>query len=225
MKIQTLLELINPELKMYDMKNKRFDPEASGSRVSRFSLSDKDKEAGYLGAGKYSTVKTDRDPHFVKKTSRSSGKAKSDGYWYFIKVVIRNKLWENPYFPRVYEFKKYYKGDEAHYRVKLESLVDLNDLSKKEIEAVIARMSGNEDRGSYYKEENMDHISEIVRAIFWKRTRGLFKNPDPNLLSAMNTLRKINKGNVHLRPDLHKGNIMFRRGPHGVHPVIVDPFH
>lgn len=226
MKIQTLLELIEPEVKNINMRGRRFHRNTSGGNVSGWALTGDEREKGYVGAGQYSSVKKDRDPHFVQKTSRDFFSARHDGYWYFIKNVIDGKLWENPYFPRVYQFKKFAKGDNSHYRVKLETLVDMKELSRQELVAVVARLVGDdpEDMGiiqPYYKDSN---IMDLIEEIFARVWNGNASNTmDSNLVSAMKTLRSMNTGKGYYY-DLHKGNIMFRRGPHGVHPVIIDPF-
>jgi len=235
MKIQKLLELIEPQVKNINMRNRKFDPKAAGGNVSAWALTDHERQQGYVGSGQYSSVKKDRDPHFVQKTSRDSDRAKEDGYWHFIKQVIDNKLWENPYFPRVYYFKKFHKGNSAHYRVKLETLVDMEELNRGELVAVVARMVGDdpEDMGiiqPYFKEGKVrdliekGKIRDLIETIFRRVWGGNpSKGMDSNLVSAMNLLKKMNE-NKNYYYDLHKGNIMFRRGPHGVHPVIVDPF-
>lgn len=226
MKIQTILELIEPEIKNYNMQNRRFDRNTSGAEVNYHSLDNEEKKKGYVGAGQYSTVKKDRDPHFVQKTSRDSNVASIDGYWFFIKNVVDNKLWENPYFPRVYQFKKFYKGKQAHYRAKLETLVEMSDLSKPELIAVVTRMVGYdpEDAGiiqPYHKEHKIkDLIGEIFKRVWDGKAN---EDMDSNMVSAIKSLKSMNEG-PNYQYDLHKDNIMFRRGPHGVHPVIVDPF-
>jgi len=226
MRIQTLLELIEPRVKEINVRGRKFDRKTSGDGVSRWALTSDEEGKGYVGAGQFSTVKKDRDPHFVQKTSRDADMARNDGYWYYIKKVIDNNLWENPYFPRVYEFKKFYKGSNAHYRVKLETLVQMEDLNKPELIAVVSRMIGDDPeylgiiQPYHHENDIMDLIKQIFRRV-WDGKKS--DKMDTNFISAMKALKEINKNTNYLY-DLHKGNIMARRGPHGVHPVIVDPF-
>jgi len=225
MKIQTLLELIEPQVKNYNMRGRRFDPETSAANVSGWSLTADEKKQGIVGSGSYSAVKKDRDPHFVQKTSRRVETSKLDGYWYFIKQVIDKRLWENPYFPRVYQFKKFYQGDNAHYRVKLENLVNMEDLSREELIASVTRMVGDdpEDLGiiqPYFKKHDIKVLIENIFKRIWDGKES--KEMDPSLVSAMRTIKKMHL-DAKYGYDLHKGNVMFRRGPHGLHPVIVDP--
>ena len=211
MKIQDLMELIEPQVRSYDM--------------SKRSMRDRSNTGNDAGEGVFSTVKQDRDPHLVKKTSKYAEDTHKDGYWFFIKNVIDHKLWENPYFPRVYQFKKFSKGDDAHYRVQLEKLVDLNSISKKELYAMARKVFGESGmKDVIEKEEDIIQIPAALEHLCENlydgeiHTEGL----DPDLVSAIATLRKMNANKFEY--DLHRENIMARRGPHGLHMVIVDPF-
>jgi len=229
MEIQKLLELIEPEVKSYNMKNRRFDQRSSSADVNPHVLDDDEREKGYVGAGFYSVVKKDRDPHFVQKTSRDAKRAPTDGYWFFIKRVVDNKLWENPYFPRVYQFKKFYKGSQAHYRVKLETLTEIELLRKDELLTILNRMVGQDVEDIGMVQDRMkaydvcELIVEVMKNVWDDSVSGRnAEKLDTNLVSAMRELKKMGGNNFSY--DLHKANVMARRGPHGLHPVIIDPF-
>lgn len=214
MKIEAILEIIEPQVRSYDMSNRTMHQRTSGEHDSQ-----------YGSPGIFSTVSSDRDPHFVKKTSKDSVETKNDGYWFFIKNVVDHKLWENPYFPRVYQFKEFYKGDEVHYRVQLEKLIPYSNLSVKEALAVFERVTGK-DSSNFFNEPNVNIVASMITNFMenvWANEISL-ETVDANLVSAMQEMQEMNPNGMYYRYDLHMSNLMYRRGPHGVHPVIIDPF-
>lgn len=203
-------EIIEPQVRSYDMSNREMHQSTTPSGFD---------------AGHFSTVKRDRDPHFIQKTSRDSKQSQDDGYWFFIRNVIDHKLWENPYFPRVYQFKKFAKDDQAHYRVQLEKLIPYSSLSVEEAVAVFERVIGMDSSGFFDDPHVSDVVIKIVRLVrnIWDNEIAL-ETIDDNLVSAVKALQKMNPNGKLYEYDLHMNNIMYRRGPHGVHPVIIDPF-
>lgn len=212
MKIQSILEIIEPEVRSYDMAKR--------------ALGKYTKSSGDYDEGHFSRVEKDRDPHFVKKTSKDSERATNDGYWFFIKNVVDSKLWENPYFPRVYQFKKFAKEDGAHYRVQLEKLEEFSTLSKKEQFVIGRKIFGTSQLADRMNDEDGGGFStkllivDLIRNLYFGEVH--VEGLDGDLVSAVKILRKMNTDGYEF--DLSQYNVMVRRGPTGVHLVITDPF-
>lgn len=211
------------------------------------------QEKKKIGSGFYSKVYKTDDPHVVSKRPGLGylDVDDKDGYWIFIKEVVDHKLWEgNPYFPRVYSFKRISdpKQREA-YSVKLETLQEFNDTSKKELEFVFRKLFGLENFDemikslAYAKDKKINEkdIQVLTRDLIvaliksngsniatlhtGKKIGEMFdvENFDPKLLEATKILHSIQREKA-LHIDYTSGNIMIRRGTTGIQPVIVDPF-
>lgn len=81
-------------------------------------------------SGVYSRVMPAKDEHMVKKQSINPEQAASDGYWSYADALLSTGIYkENPYFPRLYNVKKYKgKGHRIHYKAEIEKLESLQDI-------------------------------------------------------------------------------------------------
>lgn len=201
--------------KLYDEQNKK--------------LVDASLGGNFKGVGLFGYVKKGGDPFLINKKSHMFTNLENDGYFTYIKYIVDNKLSEkNPYFPRVYEIKTFTDNNQnKRYSIKLETLIDLNDLDEDELYNLINNLFKDADA----------HIAEMKSATNVKQQKtilffvleDLIKSSDLNLYSkdellydAIKIIRTI-KASSGFEWDLHAGNMMARRGKTGLQLVITDP--
>lgn len=216
MKIDTLLEIIDTEVS---------DRTYSGTFKTNFT-----HYPNQLGMGFYSKVVDDKeDPHFVKKYNHRFDNSRiHDGFVIYAEAIIRYKLYDNPFFPRIY---KHNKTHDSHGKVlhsyQIERLYPLKQLSLEEIkflysqlfndgENIIEEVGGSSATLDTLISVMVNIISDSIRA-----TARDIKNPD--LLNAVNIISSIVNACSECFLDLCANNVMFRRSPYGVQLVITDP--
>lgn len=208
-----ILEIINPTIK-----------QGNYSGVFRDSNRNHDKDPGFLGSGNFSVVSQDRsDPHMVTKTARGTKETEIDGFWIYSQYILKYKLWENPYFPRIYAKKTFTdKTRKSINRAQIEKLTPPSDLNDSEIAFLYRKMFG-EEVDPKKTNHNVHTLSTRVEEEVVSKS---FKNKDKydsSYVRAVTILHKI-AGKHDLIIDIWGDNIMIRRGPHGVQLVITDPF-
>jgi len=213
MKILTLTEIIEPRLKKlkvgWEFGDKR-----------------KFKSDASIGHGYFSSVAPDDDdPHFVNKRSVRvvNRKGTHDAYWGYVYYIIKNKLYENPYFPRIYDVKRIVDKDgKMHFTAKMEKLHPFNP---NDIEGtvlpLVRRMLTKEARSDFLEITAQGLLTTIKLAIESNNYLKFFK--DEQLIDAIKKLQDyMNKYWAEL--DLHQNNVMIRRTPYGPQLVFTDPF-
>jgi hypothetical protein len=235
-----ILEIIDPEI----LPDKRYSGEFKTGKyrgAKMGSLSSDDKE---LGFGHFSGVKASKeDPHQVKKYQRrftdKEGESTEDKYWKYVNYIIENKLWENPYFPRIYKKQVYsdrkqkrlntiemerldssISNDEVEFLVnKMFYITEMNSVARRiienktdEFEALMVKMVAAALHGSDQVTAYIIHVVELD-----------FKIKDKTFKEAVDHLQKFHK-EYNADFDLHKANVMYRRGPAGIQLVFTDPF-
>lgn len=215
MKIQELLEdLINTT-----RQNKKF----SGA-FKRHSDS-APPSAKELGHGFFSSVKNDpNDPHMVKKHGIKP--SAEDAYNVFIEYLIDNDLMDNIHFPKVYDITKIQdRNGHTIHTYKIEKLINFNDASTKEAEAFIHRSF--DDRATEMMARNNYGLLSAITMFF---EDCLMDHPeyvgmitDDSLKEALRVIKAIEGQDRHIFSDIKSDNMMWRRTPHGLVLVFIDP--
>lgn len=234
MNIRTLLEIIDTRV-----TNKKYSGKFKTSPDS-----DDNMDVGVLGRGFYSTVVPDReDPHLVRKHSHRFNSPSdkfydNDTYDQFSEYVYTNKLYDNPYFPRIYKHDKISdKSGQMLHKYQIERLEHLTALDVESIRAMYIRLFPNGD-DLYYDiiESNKNHGPQPPPVMFKlklniaKTIQNCIKTGntsniiDDALIEAINYLNHfIHNVCEKCVLDLHVNNYMVRRTPHGFQLVISDP--
>lgn len=220
MKIQTLLE----ELFGTDIKDINLN------RNINTSLSPDNEER--TGAFSYVSDKKN-DPFIVRKTahhdelhdSEKKNIENIDGYWKYIEGIVKNpELKDNPYFPRIYNIK-YITGRNGNkiFRADIEKLEPFTnidfDLALNYFKSII-ELGVYSNKEMYKREQDLfTRACDIMRRCI--NTDNYFQIKDDNLKEALEYIAKlVNEGS---ELDIHRNNIMFRRGQYGIQMVITDP--
>lgn len=179
------------------------------------------KSPSYIDSGNFSVVHQDEDPHMVSKTARGAKESRIDGYWVFVDYVLRYKLWENPYFPRIYGKKTttHTQNNASIKNVTMEKLHSHNTLSEEEGIFLYKKMFG-ENIDKFDVEDLGMRIEEEVGT---GKASGNAKSYDKNYIKAIRILHNISKKEK-TYIDIWEENLMYRRGRYGVQLVITDPF-
>jgi len=223
MRIQTILEIIEPRVKNFQ-SNREF-------KTRPFNWHKDKKDPRHLGSGYFSKVRSTNDPHVVKKSSveTTTGNPElDDAYWDYVDLIIKNKLWENPYFPRVYK-KTSMRGkeDTGHHSVEMERLESIEKATKDDLLPITRKAfnkKGREKITSDVKEKKISPITAISRVLDNAVNSGnLSLIKDDELAKALKILNLYAK-NSSVGVDIHEENIMARRTPVGIQLVISDPF-
>lgn len=133
----------------------------------------------------------------------------SDPTYQFLRIALKHQ--NNPYFPRIYNIKKYGK-EYPHLVVTLEKLHTMSD----------------NDRDKYMKIVGSEYIPGERYTDLRSRVRKLWLDPqyrkqifdratDSNLKNALRLLEPLFK---HYTPDMHFNNVMVR---HNGQLVFIDP--
>ena len=207
MKIQDLLErgLIQPTVE--PTKQYRGDLRQS-------------KKVDISKSGMFSTVKDDRsDPHMVKKYNhRPNRPHREEGFRYFARCIIAEGL-ENIHFPRVYQMGQI--EDDRGQTVdtyRMERLVGWHTVTGEEIAASAATIFSSSTPIT-------DHarVARLVEQAI--RDHNYNRIISKEFEDACKMIVSMGNDNHEASYDLHAGNMMYRRTPHGLQLVITDPFY
>lgn len=182
-----------------------------------------------IDAGSMASVKNDpNDPHMVIKHNRVPNMARNDLYPKFITYLIDHDI-ENPHFPRVYDIKKITdKEGKFIYTYRLEKLLPLSDASNDECDMFIENnfYQNSEYYEFYHFDVDKNHRYAWVAKIF----AAFIKNDDfsdhlrsESLIEAMKIIKDIMHTLGSRESDIYYKNLMWRRGPHGLTLVFIDP--
>lgn len=231
MKITDILEMFEP-----NVSSGTYDGEFKDKGEWDY---DKKKAREFPGGGRgsFANVRADKkDPHMVRKNQHTPAfKDSDDGYIPFINYLIEHKLMgQFVNFPRVYDIKKIQskRNDGFIYSYTIEKLVEGRDLSMEELNAVIDRTLGNEKikAMTYTKREELvspNRLNQWFAAQITYAMHDGYNIIDEELVKALQVLKTIIEDNVKtgsiIMTDIHGGNIMYRRTPHGLQVVLSDP--
>jgi len=216
MKILTLTEIIEPRLKKLKVG-------------WNFGHERKFKSDASIGHGHFSSVAPDDDPHFVNKRSVRvvNPKDTHDAYWGYVYYIIKNKLWQNPYFPRIYDVKRIVDKDgKMHFTAKMERLEPFDSDDIEGTVLPLVRRIFTEEARKHFRLSGRASLKVILLKVILDSMRheGYLKYiKDDQLVDAIKKLKDYrNKYWVDL--DLHQNNVMIRRTPYGPQLVFTDPF-
>ena len=195
-------------------------------------------------SGAFSSVKDDKtDPHMVKKYHHGpmdndpDSEVGEDAYVYFALWTAKKNV-SNPCLPRIYDIKKI-KDRTGKFisRYQIEKLIPGSDLEPEELWHIMQRyFTKNEDFDATLQDvkrrihNNHDMKTPILMMgrlceMYIKGRSDSIK--DESLKEALDLIREFlqtYKNSKHFTLDIeNSGNIMFRRGPHGLQLVITDP--
>lgn len=174
-----------------------------------------------LGRGMYSKVTPSEDPHMVDKTSiRPLGPAhrsKADGFAFFVNILVENDLMDNIHFPKVYKSAKTTDSTNTHrHGFTIEKLEPIDNLSDEEFNSLIET---HMLRPCASTTVLADQLNDACNNAYGRKNYIRMES----LRDACEILDEIDDVSD-FRMDLHDGNIMVRRTPHGPQLVFSDPF-
>lgn len=193
------------------------------------------------GEGSYARVFQDRDnPHEVMKFSKQdfeTPQRSDDAYINYLREIAADEeIQDNPWVPRILGFRLH-KNEEGHvvdYTARLEALHSLSDLSVEEVSSMAERIftpgvSANIERTVKYKNKNIQSHYAVMS--FALAISECVSNPkaiaalaiDEQLIQYVYWHAVAFKKNRQ-RLDIREPNIMVRRMPYGLQPVITDPW-
>lgn len=189
------------------------------------------KNPKHIDSGTYALVSKDDDPHMVNRVSRGDEETRRDAYWVFVKYIVKHKLWENPYFPRLYSQHTTVYSDKQGKKTsvfsdkqkmksaKIEKLNNLNELRTQEGIFLYKKIFG-EDVNNFDKDKIADRIEKEVESLSFVGDSSKY---DVNYIKAAKILHNIASKEKFIL-DIWYSNIMFRRNNYGVQLVFTDPF-
>lgn len=175
-----------------------------------------------LASGIFSTVMADEeDPHMVKKVSSQpmgpDHHVKADGFNQYVRMLAQDDLMDNIHFPKVYKANTTTDKTGTHRNsFTIERLVDLQNISPEEFEGLAERCFL---RPVVDAAAMADRISASCESAY---ERKMYIRMD-SLIEACEIMQRLDQASD-FRLDLHEGNLMVRRTPHGLQLVISDPF-
>jgi hypothetical protein len=206
--------------------------------------------AGVFGAAHSSKTEPGTVRKIVMARSTDPKNLKDDAYFQYVKTITKNeRLSVNPYLPKIYDVGVSKRqgdpsiaGDERlYYYVDMERLHHLEDLSEEEIDLVAGRAFYDwEDWKSKRKsftnkakayegphrnfEALVDYFIELGFTLKSRGERRMIDNiKDPSLKQAILFVKQIVRSRNDFRTDMHRNNVMVRRGPHAPQLVLTDP--
>lgn len=240
MNVHKLIEIIEPRVSTRNVSREFGDSdEKSIQKTLRKSR---------IGSGNFSSVSPDKgDPHMVKKTSHGYMKSDTgdDAYWAYVDYIIKHKLWENPYFPRLYVQRNAKDpAGQVVRRVQMEKLNKIENLTNDEFKALFRKMFGEDfedwiTRSEYNHQVNIDKpkalvLEEILNLTYdfirkgthdFKLSAHKESEMDSQFIQALTTLHTMYRNDpIFGGLDLEEDNIMIRRSGHGNQLVFTDIF-
>lgn len=226
MKLQPLLEYQFPEVKVKHVSklpkaynhgdDAAYDYDGSGMpKLMR------DKNVKHLGTGHFSSAYVNRQrPHDVRKVSRPNELFEIDGFYFYIMALSKHPDNGNPYFPRFSAITIYKHEEEIVYSVQMERLESGGISRSKEI-PMWERILGQD----YEKKVHLLRAFPRVRDAIGGLINGQITSGeviDKDLVDATEFIRDVSTREG-LGIDIHTENVLMRRTPYGLQPVISDP--
>jgi len=218
MKISTLVEIVEPALHKHRVQ---WPFKASrGTHIRLRNDVDIDKDEG-----SFSIVTKGDDSHSVIKKSKNPLNLKSvfkDAYWGYVYYIIKNKLSENPYFPRFYDVSRIIdKNGKMHFSAKMENLQSIDPGDKDLLNQLLNKIF---DQHAVSLVGDWLTFLKVLRQIITTGESPFMKViQDHYLVEALKSLHKFYK-KYHAKDDINLHNLMIRRTPHGPQLVFTDPF-
>lgn len=224
MNINRLIEIIEPQV-----SRQNYSGTFQGTRKHTDYESDDSMsvDKGMVGRGYFSTVAADKkDPHMVKKYTTNFDS--DDVFDLYVRFIIKNKLHENPYFPRIYNFKEIQdKKGQTPYKYQIEKLQNITNLDKKEFEFIFDKIFGDGFFSKYVAGERTEQmafrLADVVETAAKEDVESKIEDEDFKKATRLIRMFVNSKKCDGCRIDLHQNNIMARRTPYGVQLVITDP--
>jgi hypothetical protein len=180
------------------------------------------QKKGELGRGIFSKVTPDRkDPHMVQKRSTNpmgpDHHIKADGFEQYVRMLVDNDLMDNIHFPKVYKANTSTDTTGTHRNTfTIERLADISSISEEEFQSLAERCLL---RPVYDAKGLADRIAGACASAYDRKTYIKMET----LLEACELIEAMDNV-ADFRLDIHDGNLMVRRTPHGLQLVISDPF-
>jgi hypothetical protein len=197
-------------------------------------------------SGAFSSVKDDKhDPHMVKKYHHGpvgdgspDSEIGEDAYVYFAKWLAKQNV-TNPHLPRIYDIKKIQdSAGKFIYKYQVEKLNSATELGLEELMNVFGQHFVSDTVAQQVADEldfeagvdtpaNKKILIHVMGRFCEQMVREGCKNiKSESLREALGLIQKFLKdhGEKEFSLDIeNSGNIMFRRGPHGLQLVLTDP--
>ena len=215
-------ELIEPTTNTVQ-KSKPFDLEKTAQKAEKHSEKASDNIPGY---GSYAKATKDpKDPFMFNKKNIWPSNLQNDAYYSYVKA-IEPLMGENPYFPRVYVttltqdarglVKPQYQMEKLH-----DGSYAKNELgagvSDEAMRALTKKMFVNTDNIWNIWSSIAGYLEKIAKSEKYELIR------DPQLVQALQVIKKVKNSNPHFKYDIRDDNLMLRVGPTGFQAVLTDP--
>lgn len=252
-----LFEIYNIE----DNAISAFDAEIDSNLKYTDHPSAKIDDKKVIGSGAYSYAvdvsDDDQHSHEVKKISRKNQrdtgyKIRKDGFWYYADFIVKHKLYNNPFFPRIYTIKKTYDNLPSGYEnaveyhmEKLSPIVEYSDwdgnsysddnyyLSDNEYDYLFDLYFGNSKKHDFDDvDDKIEHLIYMLEqvVIYAKSNNKTILNEityEPLVEAYYMFVKMFNyfrMNKIMVSIDLHGENFMSRKTPYGTQIVYTDPF-
>lgn len=199
-----------------------------------------------LGSGSFARVFQDRDnPHEVMKFSQRLGYETKidDNYLYYLLEIAKDEdIQDNPWVPRILHFKLHRNENNeiVDFSVRLEALHRFEDINTTELLALAERILKPNAYDVVIQARNFtkERYSVSARLIGFIRqcivdpTEARNITQDEYLINyahwyrdaLQRTVDRQARTNRNVYADIRDVNIMIRRTPYGIQPVITDPW-
>lgn len=192
---------------------------------------------GAQAAGSYYMGKSHpQDPHMYHKKLILPTDQQDPVFAYY--QAIEQLKGSNPWLPLVY--KTEVAKDPSNPQItqpsyEMERLYDFTEVPSRLVMDTIRHIVNGEQRTPKIEKfiNKINKATDVQKRLYLYvdllldiLLRGSTKEiniQDPNLKQACDIVYTIYKSNPQFRPDLHSGNIMWRKTSFGIQPVIVDP--
>lgn len=200
-----------------------------------------------LGSGSYARVFQDRyNPHEVMKFSQKLGHETKidDNYLYYLLEIAKDEdIQDNPWVPRILQFRLHRDEDGiiVDFSVRLEALQRLEDIRSTELLALSERILTpgahdvilrNANRFSKKRYSVLYTLLNMIVACISDPAEAHKITQDKYLIEYSYWYRDALQRTIEINADagrsvyadIREANIMIRRTPYGIQPVITDPW-
>lgn len=197
-------------------------------KTAKGSLKKFNRDPGTNPAGAFSTVVADRDPHLIRKYSKTRlSEDDVDGFRLFIQYLIDSNEMHNPHLPKVYEVKTVRDG--KGYRVesyRIEKLLDSKNVEENLLKAYVDEITGVDTDGMEHRQRHNFLSNRISDAIEGYSSKLFTQQPIEDACRIISdAINDLSAHYVDVVNDVHQANVMYRRTPQGIQVVINDPIH
>ena len=203
-----------------------------------------------IGSGTTATLhSSDEEPGTVHKRVRgralfrNMAELQSDPYFQFINMIKQGNRLDNRFFPRIYNIETTQDARGLGYNVEMERLERFDMLTEEEARNIGNQLFHNFDAMRSFEDAKvrrkrgvpgatkepakaflLEAIVDLLELSFSRQRIRIQPSSikDPEFARAIALIRGLMK-KQQLYSDMHEGNVMFRRTPHGPQLVIIDP--